>query len=101
MTPEGKVKAAVVTVLTAYGPRGLWYYMPVQGGFGQQGIPDFIACYRGRMLGIECKANGGKLTNLQALQLSRMNNAGAVTMVINSVPDVATLMAHLQMLGTE
>lgn len=54
-TPEGKVKAAVKKVLQA---RDIWYFMPMQNGFGVVGIPDFICCWRGQFLAIETKAPG-------------------------------------------
>lgn len=54
-TPEGKVKTKVKALLKA---RGVWYYMPVQNGMGQVGIPDFIICAWGQFLSIETKAPG-------------------------------------------
>lgn len=54
-TPEGKVKDAVKKVLKA---RDIWYFMPMQNGFGVVGIPDFICCHKGRFLAIETKAPG-------------------------------------------
>lgn len=55
MTPEGKVKADCKTLLKSF---GIWYYMPVQNGMGVVGIPDIIACWKGRFLAIETKAPG-------------------------------------------
>jgi hypothetical protein len=63
-TPEGKVKADVKKVLTA---RGIWFFMPMQNGFGVVGIPDFICCWRGQFLAIETKAPG-RLSTLTANQ---------------------------------
>lgn len=63
-TPEGRVKAAVRKVLDTY---GVWYYMPVQTGWGTAGIPDFVCCDRGLFLSIETKAPG-KLNNLSPHQ---------------------------------
>jgi hypothetical protein len=55
VTPEGRVKVAVRKVLNKH---GIWYFMPVAGGFGVHGIPDFICCMGGRFLAIETKAPG-------------------------------------------
>jgi len=55
MTPEGKVKEQCKLLLKTY---GIWYYMPVQNGMGTVGIPDIIACWKGRFLAIETKAPG-------------------------------------------
>ena len=38
-TPEGKVKKAVRRVLDEL---GAYYVMPVTGGYGKQGAPDFL-----------------------------------------------------------
>ena len=67
MTPEGKVKKSVRQVLDRL---GAYYVMPVTGGYGRQGAPDFLVCYRGKFYGIECKANGGKTTALQDKHLA-------------------------------
>lgn len=68
-TPEGLTKTHVAKWLKA---RGIWYFMPVSNGMGRHGIPDFICCWNGRFLGIECKAPG-KLTNVSALQEREIN----------------------------
>jgi len=55
MTPEGKVKDAVKKVLRKH---GVWYFMPMQNGFGVVGIPDFICCIDGHFFAVETKAPG-------------------------------------------
>ena len=54
-TPEGRVKDAVKKELRK---RDIWYFMPMQNGFGVVGIPDFICCMEGSFLAIETKAPG-------------------------------------------
>jgi Holliday junction resolvase len=61
-TPEGKVKDAVVKVLK---DEGVYYFFPMTHGMGRSGVPDIIACVDGRFVGIECKADGGRPTELQ------------------------------------
>ena len=56
MTPEKKVKIKVKKILDKL---GAYHCMPSTGGYGASGVPDIIACYKGRFVGIECKANGG------------------------------------------
>ena len=41
-TPEGKVKAKVKVILKEL---GAYYTMPVTGGFGTSGAPDFLVCF--------------------------------------------------------
>ena len=53
LTPERKVKNQVRKVLDK---AGAYYVMPVTGGYGNSGAPDFLVCLQGRFVGIECKA---------------------------------------------
>lgn len=78
-TPEGKVKKGVRQVLDKL---GAYYMMPVTNGYGRQGAPDFLVCYRGKFFGIETKAGKGKLTALQELNLKRIVEAGGVALVV-------------------
>ena len=80
MTPEGKVKARVKKVLAEL---GAYYTMPVTGGYGNSGVPDFVVCMEGRFYGIECKANGGKPTALQLKNHDDIRKAGGVALVID------------------
>ena len=78
-TPEAKVKKAVRQVLDGL---GAYYVMPVTGGFGRQGAPDFLVCIKGRFYGIECKAGKNKPTALQELNLKKIIESGGVALVI-------------------
>jgi len=79
MTPEASVKKAVKAILAKY---KIWYFMPSMSGFGRAGIPDFICCIRGRLLGIETKAQKGKLTRIQKIEHQAINDAGGVCIVM-------------------
>tara|TARA_R100001510_G_C7609764_1_gene173694 strand:+ start:549 stop:761 length:213 start_codon:yes stop_codon:yes gene_type:complete len=57
--------------------------MPATGGYGASGVPDIIACYQGRFIGIECKANGGKPTALQKKHLADIKNAKGLSLLID------------------
>lgn len=83
-TPEGKVKAAVRKWLKG---RGVWFFMPVSNGMGRMGIPDFICCWNGRFLAIECKAPGklGNLTPLQERTIMEIHQAGGPALVVDDV----------------
>jgi Holliday junction resolvase len=97
MTPEGKVKAKVRKLLA----EGKYYYtMPVTGGYGVSGVPDFIVCVKGKFLAIECKANGGKTTALQDKHLNDIKTSGGVALVINEndldyLKQILTSMEHI------
>jgi hypothetical protein len=79
-TPEGKVKKRVKDVLVDL---CAYYTMPVTGGYGVQGVPDFIICWKGLFFGVECKAKGNKPTALQEQNMTKIRNAGGRTIVIN------------------
>jgi len=92
MTPEAKVKAKVKKILL---DMGAYYAMPIGGGFGNAGVPDFLVCYQGAFFGIECKANGGKPTALQLHHMSEIRKAGGVAFVIDE-NNVETLRKELE-----
>ena len=89
-TPEVKVKSKVKSVLKNL---GAYYVMPVTGGYGNSGAPDFLVCYKGRFIGIECKAGRNKPTALQEKNLREIEDAGGVGLVVNeeNVVDVLLL----------
>lgn len=83
-TPEGRVKDKVKKFLKA---QGIWYYMPVQTGWGVAGIPDFVCCWDGKFLGIETKAPG-KRSNCSVHQLrvrDEIKKSGGLWVVVDSV----------------
>lgn len=94
-TPEGKVKAKILSFLSR---KPYFYYTPSQQALGQTGIPDIMVCINGLTLGIECKSSGkSKPTVRQALQLERLHNAKGLAWVvdIDNVDDaIALIEAH-------
>ena len=92
ITPEGKVKKEVRRVLDSL---GAYYVMPVTGGYGKQGAPDFLVCHHGKFFGIETKAGKGKLTILQEMNLKRIVEAGGVALVIRE-DDVKNLLSLME-----
>jgi hypothetical protein len=93
-TPEKKVKKRVRAVLDKM---GAYYVMPVTGGYGNSGAPDFLVCLRGRFIGIETKAGKGKTTALQDMNLAKINSSGGVALVLREedVADLEKLEARL------
>lgn len=80
MTPEGKVKAKVKKTLA---DMGAYYAMPMGTGYGHSGVADFLVCYKGMFVAIECKANGGKPTALQLKSLADVESAGGRSLIID------------------
>jgi hypothetical protein len=82
MTPEKKVKVKVTKLLDSFG--AYWFY-PVMSGYGSSGIPDIVACYRGRFLAIECKATPkDQPTALQQKNLAQIKSQEGIAVVINA-----------------
>ena len=79
-TPESKVKKRVVDILKSY---GAYFFYPVTGGYGRSGVPDIVCCWKGRFIGIECKANGGKPTALQMKNLEEIVAQGGVSILVD------------------
>jgi Holliday junction resolvase len=79
-TPEGKIKAKVVSILKE---EGVYYFFPATGGFGRSGVPDIVCCVAGKFLAIECKAGNNKPTTLQVNEIERIRRALGVAVVAN------------------
>jgi len=80
VTPEGKVKKKVKEVLTNL---GAYYVMPNTGGYGSSGAPDFLVCFQGHFIGIECKAGDNSLTALQLHHGMYIGEAGGRWIMVN------------------
>lgn len=80
MTPEKKVKQKVVKILE---DAGAYYFYPVSGGYGASGVPDVVACFKSKFIGIECKAGTNVPTALQLKNLEKITKSGGYSLVIN------------------
>ena len=79
-TPESLVKKKIHALLKAHGA----YHVNYIGGVSaNNGTPDILACLNGRFIGIEAKAGKNKPTDLQTLNLKRIDEAGGLALVIN------------------
>ena len=79
-TPEKKVKDRAKRILDKI---GAYHFSPATGYGGRRGVPDIIACYRGKFFGIECKAGKNTTTALQELELEKIKESGGRAIVIN------------------
>lgn len=83
-TPEGKVKKRLLDYLKSLGD-DCFYYMPVQNGMGQTGIPDVMAIIHRVPFAFECKATPKQHpTTLQAMALDRIHKAGGMAWVVDN-----------------
>jgi hypothetical protein len=79
-TPESRIKEMVRQLLVLH---DAYYFMPVSNGMGRHGVPDFMVCAYGRLIGIETKAGKKLPTDLQMSNLRQIDKAGGIALVIN------------------
>lgn len=92
-TPEGEVKAEIKKFLDSR-PE-LYYFMPVQAGYGKRGL-DFFICYRGCFIAIEAKRPGGGPKRFQSDLISTIRTAGGFAISIDNVEDVIQLINYIE-----
>lgn len=80
MKPEEKVKKKIKDLLKKY---DIWYFMPRGTLFGRGGIPDFICCINGRLVGIEAKAGNNKPSALQRREMIEIASHGGHAFCVN------------------
>lgn len=77
--PEKSYENKIRKILT---DRGAWVLKTWSNGVQRAGIPDLIVCYKGHFLGLEIKAKGGKVSELQAWNIENINKAGGQAMAV-------------------
>lgn len=96
-TPEGRIKKQVTQLLKQY---GVWYFLPANNGFGKSGIPDYVSCVNGTLVGIECKANKTKKPTALQLRCGReIIHAGGKWLVVCDEATLAELETIIKELG--
>ena len=94
MKNEADVKSEVKKILKSL---GAWWFMPVQTGYGVQGIPDFIVCLNGKFVAIETKYGGNKVTAHQAMQMEKIENASGTALIVDE-KNLFNLAARLKLI---
>lgn len=62
--------------------RGRWV------SWGLRGSTDILCCYRGRMVGIECKASNGEQSEVQKTFQYNLEKAGGVYVIAKTIDNV-------------
>lgn len=76
MTPEGVVKKELDDYLNSLGP-DCFYFKPMNFGYGKNGMPDYVICYKGFFLAPETKRKkGGKSEPWQEQRQAEIRAAG-------------------------
>ena len=94
-TPEATVKAKIKGFLLTL--RDCWFFFPAAHGYGVNGVPDIIGCYKGVFFAIEVKAPGrlNGVTALQQIQIDGINKAMGYAIAADSVNLVHALFAQI------
>ena len=95
MKPEAKVKKQVKKILDNI---GAYHFSPMSGGFGRSGVPDIIACYKGKFIGIECKAGKNEPTLLQKHNIKEIQRNQGLAIVVNedNIEALLTLVKEIE-----
>jgi hypothetical protein len=78
VTPEGIVKKWVKDKFLKRYAGHIWALTAHQGPYGQKGVPDLIFCIYGLFVSIEVKTETGKLTEIQAASIKKIEVAGGL-----------------------
>lgn len=66
------------------------------GIYGTAGIPDIIACIRGRFVAFEVKTDSGRLTKLQEATIQKIKDAKGKAYKVTSVEEVKKILDNLE-----
>ena len=75
--------------------KGAYYVKYFGNSFSQVGVPDILACYKGRFIGIEVKNEKGKTSPLQDINIQQIKDAGGISFVARSVEDVKKVIDNI------
>ena len=90
---ESKVTKAIMAYLKS---RGIWCFKVAGGPMQQRGVPDIICSVNGAFVALEVKRpEVGQLTDLQALTIERIREAGGVAEVVTSVEEAAAVIEEV------
>ena len=65
------------------------------GMYGTAGLPDIIACIRGRFVAFEVKTPAGTLTKLQSAMIQRIKESKGEAFIVISVDEVKAIVENL------
>ena len=92
---ERDIVAGIKRYLISLGD-DVFFWKEHGGPYGTSGIPDIICCYKGRIIGMECKLPGGRLTELQRRALAKINRAGGIARRVESVADAQAIIQQIE-----
>ncbi len=82
---EGKIQTDIHDYIIG---KGGWVINESGSMTKRPGIPDLLACYKGRFLGIEVKTPSGVVSKAQGINCRAIQRAGGLTLAPRSLDDV-------------
>lgn len=61
---------------------GVYFVKQFGCAFTSAGIPDLLICCNGHFLGVEIKAENGKPSQLQLMNITKIKQAGGIALVL-------------------
>ena len=72
------------------------YEFKVHGSvYMRNGIPDIIACYKGKFIGIECKVNNNTMSELQKTNKKMILDARGIHILAYKLDDVKNIIENI------
>lgn len=62
--------------------KNCWFVKFFANSFTKKGVPDLLACVNGYFVAIEVKAENGKASELQKLNIDRIRSSGGVAIIL-------------------
>lgn len=84
-TKEAQLTKSIRQLLNSI---GIFHWKAWGGPMSTPGVPDLICCFKGRLVGIEIKAQKGIISPYQKEFIDNINRAGGLAFVARSVNDV-------------
>ena len=91
---ETRITKQIIDLINSH-PHAVAHKIHQTGGT-QAGVPDIVACHRGRALWIEVKTDDGIISRIQKWQMDKLRSAGAIVLVATSTADVQGLLDELE-----
>ena len=90
--PKKAETLIVERILAEYRKRGAFAEKLHGDGMQRAGLPDILACYRGRYLLIEVKTPDGELSDAQKQVIAEINKAQQLVYVVVSVAQAMAIL---------
>ncbi len=95
MTPEGKITKQIIDCLKHLkcdvGDR-IWWFKIHGSPLQRAGVPDLLVIFKGEHIFFEIKQPGHKATQIQQVQIDRINSADGTAVVVHSKEEMLEIL---------